>query len=92
MLSARGDTMVKTVTKKSGKTEPFIKEKIVVACVKSGAPVSLAREIAAQIEADPSELLETKAIRSRTLEELGKADKAYPEKWRRYDRTLGRTT
>lgn len=90
MLSARGVIMVKSVTKKSGESEPFIKEKIVVACVKSGAPVSLAREIAAQIEADPSEILETKYIRQRSLEELAKADKAYPENWRRYDRTLGR--
>lgn len=90
MLSACGDTMVKTVTKRSGNSEPFIKEKIVVACVKSGAPLNLAREIAAQIEADPSEILETKYIRQRSLEELGKADKAYPENWRRYDRTLGR--
>jgi hypothetical protein len=90
MLTARGEFMVKEVTKRSGETEPFIKEKIVVACVKSGAPVSLAREIAAAIEADPSEILETKAIRTRTLEELGKANPSYPENWRSYDRTLGR--
>ena len=90
MLSAHGDIMVKSVTKKSGDTEPFIKEKIVVACVKSGAPISLAREIAAQIEADPSEILETKYIRQKSLEELAKANKAYSENWRRYDRTLGR--
>ena len=42
--------MPKTVIKKDGKKESFIKEKIVVSTVKSGAPLHVARNIAEKIE------------------------------------------
>ena len=42
--------MPKTVIKKNGKKEPFLKEKIIVSAVKAGAPVEIARKIADQIE------------------------------------------
>jgi hypothetical protein len=41
--------MVK-VTKRDGRTEDFVYEKVVVSCIKSGAPVDVAREIAKGVE------------------------------------------
>jgi transcriptional regulator NrdR family protein len=44
------DHLPKKVIKKDGETEPFIKEKIVVSAVKTGAHVDIARDIADKIE------------------------------------------
>jgi len=49
--------MLKKVIKRNGDKEPFIKEKIVVSAVKSGAPVKVARDIAKQVEEYPEDEL-----------------------------------
>jgi hypothetical protein len=80
--------MAKRVTKRSGKTEPFIREKIVVSCLKSGAPLSLAREIADMVEA--SQMQSTDEIRDSVLEELGKASEDYRQNWIMHDKIQGK--
>ena len=44
-LRGGGENLVK-VTKRDGRTEGFVIEKVVVSMVKSGAPADVAREIA----------------------------------------------
>ncbi len=56
--------MPKTVIKRDGKKEPFIKEKIVVSTVKTGAPVDIARGIADKIEKHPEENIKTAWIKN----------------------------
>jgi len=82
--------MVQKVKKRSGESEPFIREKIVVACLKAGAPLNVARSIADDVEATQARTLETSAIRSRVLEQLGKANPEYRDAWILYDRQRGR--
>ncbi|NIM96892.1 MAG: ATPase [candidate division Zixibacteria bacterium] len=84
--------MVKSVVKRSGETEPFTKEKIVVSCLKAGAPIDLSRRIASDIEADPAESLESLVIRMRVLEELAKEKPDYKDHWEKYDRDVKRRT
>lgn len=80
--------MVKSVVKRSGETEPFIKEKIVVSCLKTGAPIDLARKIATEIEADTTESLESLVIRLRVLERLVKEKAEYKTHWEMYDKAV----
>lgn len=82
--------MVKEVQKRSGDTEPFIREKIVVSCLKTGAPISVAREIADMVEASQTQTLTTTEIRENVLIELGKANPDYRQKWIMYDKEKGR--
>lgn len=84
--------MVKSVVKRSGETEPFIREKICVSCLKAGAPVDLARKIATEIETDPAESLESLAIRLRVLERLAKEKADYKDHWEMYDRAVKHRT
>ena len=62
--------MPQNVTKKDGRIEPFIKEKIVVSAVKSGAHADIARKIAEKIEKKPEENIKTSKIRDYVIEEL----------------------
>ena len=57
--------MLKNVIKKDGRKEPFIKEKIVVSAVKTGAKVEIARKIADKIEEHPKQYIHTKNPASR---------------------------
>jgi transcriptional repressor NrdR len=84
--------MVKQVKKKSGEVEPFIREKVVVSCLKAGAPVSVAREIADMVEASQTATLTTKEIREDVIGELEKANAEYRRNWMMYDREKGRIT
>lgn len=84
--------MVKSVVKRSGETEPFTREKIVVSCLKAGAPVDLARKIATEIEADPAESLESQMIRLRVLKVLAKEKTDYKDHWEMYDRAIKHRT
>ncbi len=84
--------MVKEVQKKSGESEPFIREKVVVSCLKAGAPLSLAWEIADMIEASQTQRISTAEIRESALKELGKSKDEYRRNWLQYDREKGRTT
>jgi hypothetical protein len=82
--------MVQKVKKRSGESEPFIREKIVVACLKAGAPLNLARSIADDIEGTQARTLDTSAIRDRVLEKLADAKPEYRDAWLMYDRQRGR--
>lgn len=86
-----GEIMVEKVEKRSGEIEPFIREKIVVSCLKSGAPLNVAREIADMVEASPVKTLTTRGIREQVLDELGKSDHTYRRAWIMYDKEQGRT-
>ena len=84
--------MVKEVKKKSGEVEPFIREKVVVSCLKTGAPLSVAREIADMVEASQMETMTTKKIRENVLNELEKSNPEYRRNWVVYDRERGRVS
>lgn len=82
--------MPKTVIKKDGKKEPFIKEKIVVSAFKTGAPVEIARKIADDIEEHPSEDVKTLWIRKQILEKLELHNPDWPKRWYSYDKNVKR--
>lgn len=82
------------VIKRDGRKEPFIYEKIVVSCLKSGAPIDVARKIAKIVEA---KLLESgvKEISARdltkmVLENLRKENEDWFRNWIIYDRAVKR--
>ena len=83
--------MVKEVTKRSGEKEIFIREKSVVSCLKAGAPVTVAREIAAMVEKSSKGILTTQDIREKVLVELANKDENYRQNWIMYDKEKGRT-
>lgn len=82
--------MPKTVIKKDGKKESFIKEKIVVSTVKSGAPLHVARNIADKIEKHPNEEIKTSEIRKSVLDELILHNPELPKRWLSYDKSVKR--
>ena len=82
--------MTKTVIKKDGKKEPFIKEKIVVSAVKTGAPIDIARNIADKIELHPDESIKTSWIRKQVLDELKVHNPELPKRWYNYDKNIKR--
>ena len=82
--------MAKTVIKKDGRKEPFIKEKIVVSAVKAGAPVEIARDIADKIEKHPEENIKTKWIRKQVSDELKLHNPEWPKRWLNYDKNIKR--
>ena len=82
--------MPKTVIKKNGKKEPFIKEKIVVSAVKAGAPVEIARKIADKIEKHPEESIKTLWVRKKVLDELEYHNPDWPKSWLSYDKNVKR--
>jgi transcriptional regulator NrdR family protein len=84
LLVGVGD-MPKTVVKKDGRKEAFIKEKIVVSALKTGAPPEVARGIADNIEQHPREELKTSWIRRRVLNELKLHNPDLPKRWINYD-------
>ena len=82
--------MPKTVIKKNGKKEPFIKEKIVVSAVKTGAPLHIARGIAEKIEKHPEENIRTAWIKKHVLDELSLHNPDWPKRWYSYDKNVKR--
>jgi transcriptional regulator NrdR family protein len=82
--------MPKTVIKKNGKKEPFIKEKIIVSAVKVGAPVAIARKIADKIEEHPEESIKTIWVRKKVLDELEYHNPDWPKRWLSYDKNVKR--
>ncbi len=82
--------MAKIVIKKDGRKEPFIKEKIIVSAVKTGAPVEIARKIAEEIEEHPDENLKTIWIRKLVLDKLELHNPDWPKKWYNYDKNVKR--
>lgn len=82
--------MPKKVIKKDGRTEPFIKEKIVVSALKTGANIELARKIADNIEKHPKEDIRSSLIRQNVLEELKLHNPDWPKRWYNYDKNIKR--
>ena len=82
--------MPKTVIKKNGKKEPFIKEKIIVSAVKAGAPVEIARKIADKIEDHPEESIKTIWVRKKVLDELEYHNPDWPKRWIAFDKNIKR--
>ena len=82
--------MSKKVIKKDGREEPFIKEKIVVSAIKTGAPIAIARNIADKIETHPEENIRTSWIRTKVLDELKIHNPDWPKRWYNYDKNIKR--
>jgi len=82
--------MPKTVIKRDGRKESFIKEKIVVSAIKTGAPVKIARDIAEKIEKHPEEEVKAIWIRKHVLNELKLHNPDWPKKWYDYDKNVKR--
>jgi len=82
--------MPKVVVKRDGRKEPFVKEKIVVSAVKTGAPVTVARDIADKIEQHPKDELKTSWIRQNVLDELKVHNPDWPKRWLNYDKAVKR--
>jgi len=82
--------MPKTVIKRDGKKESFIKEKIVVSTVKTGASLEVARGIADKIEKHPKEEVKTSEIRKSVLDELTLHNPDLPKRWLSYDKSVKR--
>jgi len=82
--------MPKTVVKKNGNKENFIKEKIVVSIVKCGANINIARGIADKIEKHPHEEINTNDIRKNVLDELKLHNPDLPKRWLNYDKNIKR--
>ena len=82
--------MPKNVIKKDGRIEPFIKEKIVVSAVKTGANVEVARKIADNIEKNPKEDIQSSWIRKKVLDELELHNPDWLKRWYNYDKNIKR--
>jgi transcriptional regulator NrdR family protein len=82
--------MPKSVIKRDGKKEPFIKEKIVVSAVKTGASLDIARGIADKIEKHPEEEIRTAWIRKHILDNLKLHNPDWPKRWYNYDKNVKR--
>ena len=80
----------KTVIKRDGRKEHFVKEKIVVSAVKSGAPAKIGREIADKIEKHPENEIKTSWIRKQVLDELKLHNPDWPKRWINYDKSVKR--
>jgi len=85
-----GDNKMKNVIKKNGEKEPFIKEKIVVSAVKAGASVTIARDIAKQVEEQSKNELKTKWIRQYVLNKLKYHNSEWHDNWINYDEGVKR--
>jgi len=78
------------VIKKNGRIEPFIKEKIVVSAVKTGASADIARKIAEEVEKHPEDSVKTIWIRNHILSKLELHNPDWPKKWFNYDKNIKR--
>jgi transcriptional repressor NrdR len=76
------------VLKKNGTVEEFIPEKIIVSCIKAGAPVGIAREIAAIVEAKAKAETSTAEIRSFVLWLLNEKNPEWEKNWLRYEEEM----
>jgi transcriptional regulator NrdR family protein len=76
------------ISKRDGRSEDFIYEKIVTSAVKSGASIDVVRNIAKQIEGSIKEGASTKEIKQMVLEALGKENPDWENNWLTYDRAV----
>lgn len=79
---------MKEVIKMDGRREEYSKEKIVVSCLKTGAPLKTAREIADRVEANLKFPAKTSDIRDMVLRELAAANKDWANNWYIYDKAV----
>jgi len=82
------------VEKRDGREEEFIPEKIVVSCLKAGAPVDVARKIAKIIEGRlleaNKERVTAKELTKMILELLKKENEEWYRNWIVFDRAVKR--
>jgi len=79
--------MVKVI-KRDGRTEDFVYEKIVVSCIKSGAPVNVARDIAKRIESKIHDDTSTREIKKLVLDALRENNAELATNWLTYDKAV----
>ena len=75
------------IKKRSGSTEIFMPEKVVVSAVKCGCPYDTAREIASSLSKRSESVMDSSEVRTYVLSELrsrGAASSA--DAWESYDR------
>jgi transcriptional regulator NrdR family protein len=82
--------MPQKVIKKDGSKEDFIKEKIVVSAVKTGAPVDIARAIADKLQKESDEEIRSSDIRKSVLHELQNHNPEWSKRWVSYDKGIKR--
>ena len=78
------------VAKRDGSIEEFVPEKIVVSCIKAGAPVGIAREIAAFVTEKVKIETSTPEIRRFVLWMLHQKNPDWEKNWLNYEETKGR--
>ena len=76
------------VTKANGRQEEYVKEKVVVSCVKCGAPPETARAIADKVEENVKFPTKTIEIKNIVLQELDKIDDTWSDNWDIYDKAV----
>ncbi|MGB7992210.1 ATP cone domain-containing protein [Methanoregula sp.] len=74
-----------TVTKRDGRKEPFIAEKIVVSAVKSGATPEVARMIAHVIEKNATDGVTTRELKGKVLSMLNGKNPEWERNWKVFD-------
>jgi transcriptional regulator NrdR family protein len=82
--------MPKHVIKKDGRKEQFIKEKIIVSVVKTGAPIEVARKIADDIEKQSEQSIKTIWIMNHVIKKLELHNPELPKIWYNYDKNIKR--
>jgi len=76
------------VVKADGRREPFVREKVIVSALKSGAPPEDARAIGEAIERVAYDGMPTGEIRRRVLEQFHDRNPEWEENWILYDRAV----
>lgn len=76
------------VVKADGRREPFVREKVTVSALKSGAPPEDARSIGEAIERVAYDGIPSGEIRRRVLEQLRDRNPEWEENWIMYDRAV----
>ncbi len=83
-----------TVIKRDGRREPFIYEKIVMSCLKAGAPPEIARKIATKIFAkiimEERKEVTAKELTKWILEQLRQENEEWYRNWIVFDRAVKR--
>ena len=83
-----------TVIKRDGRREPFIYEKIVMSCLKAGAPPEIARKIATKILAkiimEERKEVTAKELTKWILEQLRQENEEWYRNWIVFDRAVKR--
>ena len=79
--------MAVQVVKKSGKAEPFQRQKTVKSCIAAGAPADVAASIADEIEKVARDQMPTSEIRSMVLQRLGKIRPEWIKNWEKHEQS-----